>query len=105
MKLGAGGRAPGVPTEAGALQQQLHRAVAALPAEARALPVFLRGIPVVELIKAAAEGVDLLVLGSRSGGPVKRALHGSVSGAVMLEASCPVLISPSLAGAPHAVPA
>ncbi len=102
---GAGGRAPGVPTEAGALQQQLHRAVAALPAEARALPVFLRGIPVVELIKAAAEGVDLLVLGSRSGGPVKRALHGSVSGAVMLEANCPVLISPSLAGAPHAVPA
>jgi nucleotide-binding universal stress UspA family protein len=102
---GAGGRAPGVPAEADVLRDCLHRAIADLPAEARALPVFLRGIPVTELLKVAAEGVDLLVLGSRSGGPLRRALHGSVSGAVMLEAPCPVLISPSGVRAPHAVPA
>jgi nucleotide-binding universal stress UspA family protein len=91
----ATGQTAGLPTEAEVLREQLHEAVAALPAEARALPVFLHGTPAVELIAAAEMGVDLLVLGARRGGPVRRALHGSVSSAVMLEASCPVLISPS----------
>jgi nucleotide-binding universal stress UspA family protein len=86
------------------LREELHRAVASLPAKARALPVFLQGFPAVELIGAAAEGVDLLVLGCRSGGPVRRALHGSVSSAVLKEARCPVLISPSGVTAPQAVP-
>jgi nucleotide-binding universal stress UspA family protein len=76
--------------------------VAALPAEARALPVFIRGFPDQELIKAAEYGVDLLVLGSRAGGPVRRLLHHSVSSTVMREASCPVLISPSNVAAPQA---
>lgn len=52
----ASGHVPGVPTEAEVL-------------EARALPVFLRGIPATELVAAAELGVDMLVLGSRSGGP------------------------------------
>lgn len=96
----ATGQTPGMPTEAEVLREQLHEAVAGLPAEARALPVFLRGNAAVELIAAAEMGVDMLVLGSRRGGPVRRALHSSVSSAVMLEASCPILISPSGVKAP-----
>jgi nucleotide-binding universal stress UspA family protein len=38
--------------------------------------------------------LDLLVLGSRAYGPVRHALLGSVSAAVMREAHCPVLVMP-----------
>lgn len=98
----ASGHVGGIPTEAESLREQLHEAVASLPPEARALPVFLRGIPAVELIAAAELGVDVLVLGSRSGGPIRRALHGSVSSAVLQGATCPVLISPIGVKAPQA---
>jgi nucleotide-binding universal stress UspA family protein len=92
----------GVLTEAESLREQLQEAVAHLPREARALPVFLRGNPAVELIGAVELGVDLLVLGSRPGGPIRRAVHNSVSNAVLLETSCPVLIAPSGIRAPSA---
>jgi nucleotide-binding universal stress UspA family protein len=96
------GRSSAISSATAVLREELHDAVADLPAAARALPVFLHGIPSAELIAAADEGVDLLVLGSRSGGPVRRALHGSVSSAVIQEATCPVLISPSGVRASHA---
>lgn len=96
----AGGHVPGPPTEAESLREELHDAVAPLPAEARALPVFLRGAAALELIRAVEFGVDLLVLGSRPGGPIRRALHNSVSNAVLLEAACPVLIAPGQVDAP-----
>lgn len=98
----ASGHVGGIPTEAESLREQLHEAVAYLPSEARALPIFLRGIPATELIAAVELGVDMLVLGSRSGGPIRRALHGSVSSAVLQEATCPVLISPIGVEAPQA---
>ena len=75
-------------------QSQLNDAVAELPAELRALPVFERGDPVRKLLDASDAGVDLLVLGSRGFGPVMRLLVGSVSSRVIREASCPVLIVP-----------
>lgn len=78
-----------------ALRQALHKAVAELPPEARALPVFKRGWAADELIKAASTGVDLLLLGSRPGGPLKRTLHNSVSSGVILRAPCPVLVVPT----------
>ena len=81
-------------TEAEKLREALHRAVAGLPPEARALPVFLRGLPAAELLAAAERGVDLMILGSESGGPIRRAFSGSVSSAVLEKATCPVLISP-----------
>lgn len=88
------------PSEAEALRQALQQAVAALPREARALPVFLRGDPAAELIDAVANGVDMLVLGSRPGGPIRRALQGSVTDAVLGAVHCPVLIVPTaVAGA------
>jgi nucleotide-binding universal stress UspA family protein len=75
-------------------QTQLNQAVAQLPAELRALPVFERGDPVEKLLEAAEMGVDLLVLGSRGFGPVMRLLIGSVSSRVIREAPCPVLVVP-----------
>lgn len=88
--------APASPAEAelDAVRTALHEAVAALPDETRALPVLLRGAPATELVGAVKAGVDLLVLGSRGGGPVWRAFHGSVSAAVLDAAPCPVLIVP-----------
>jgi nucleotide-binding universal stress UspA family protein len=85
----------GLPAEAERLREALHMAVAELPPEARALPVFRRGSPAEELLKASATGVDLLFLGSRPGGPLRRALHNSVSDAVILRAPCPVLVVPA----------
>jgi nucleotide-binding universal stress UspA family protein len=90
--------------ELDALRTALHEAVAALPDETRALPVLLRGYPAAELVNAVKAGVDLLVIGSRDGGPVWRAFHGSVSAAVVDAASCPVLISPMGLGAPEPPP-
>jgi nucleotide-binding universal stress UspA family protein len=95
-------RGPGVPTEAEVMREMLHEAVAALPSEVRALPVFLRGFAAEELVEASEAGVDLLVLGSRGGGPLRRMLHHSVTSAVMQRAKCPVLISPAGVKAPAA---
>jgi nucleotide-binding universal stress UspA family protein len=75
-------------------QIQLNDAVAELPQELRALPVFERGDPVQKLLEDAEVGVDLLVLGSRGFGPVMRLLIGSVSSRVIREAPCPVLVVP-----------
>jgi len=46
-----------------------------------------------ELEKVCAEGVDLLVLGSRGYGPLMRVLLGSVSGHVFRHAPCPVMVA------------
>jgi nucleotide-binding universal stress UspA family protein len=94
------GFSPGAPTETEVLRQALHDAVAELPSETRALPVFMRGFAANELIDAVKLGVDLLVLGSRGGGSIRRSFRHSVSNAVLAEAHCPVLISPSGVGAP-----
>lgn len=75
-------------------QTQLNTAVAQLPQELRALPVYERGDPVEKLLEAAEMGVDLLVLGSRGFGPVMRLLIGSVSSRVIRNAPCPVLVVP-----------
>jgi nucleotide-binding universal stress UspA family protein len=75
-------------------QTRLHRAVAELDPELRALPVIEKGDPVEKLLEAAEMGVDLLVLGSRGFGPVMRLLIGSVSSRVIRGAACPVLVVP-----------
>jgi len=86
--------------EVGVLQAPLHEAVAGLPPELRALPVYERGEPVEKLLAQAAEGMDLLVLGSRGFGPVLRLLIGSVAGEVIRDAPCPVLVMPRLEATP-----
>lgn len=103
---GAGEPAQGVVAAGAAesLRLALGEAVAALPAEVRALPVFLRGYPADELIKAVDIGVDLMVLGARAGGPLRRAVHHSVSSFLLAEAHCPVLVIPDAAPTPPAAP-
>jgi nucleotide-binding universal stress UspA family protein len=96
-------QAPSVQAKAEELREQLHDAVAELPTEARALPVFLWGTPSIELVAAAENGIDMMVLGARGGGRMQRALYGGVSGTVIQEARCPVLISPAGVKAPTAV--
>ena len=76
------------------LQSLVHDAAAELPSELRALPVHEKGDPADKLLERAEEGVDLLVLGSRGLGPVKRVLAGSVCARVIRRAPCPVLITP-----------
>jgi nucleotide-binding universal stress UspA family protein len=109
-KFGASMRVVGVMTSAPALgaaaaaqvgagagpdfQTRLHRAVAELEPELRALPVIQKGDPVQKLLAEAEMGVDLLVLGSRGFGPVMRLLIGSVSSRVIRGAPCPVLVVP-----------
>jgi nucleotide-binding universal stress UspA family protein len=53
------------------------------------------GDPSGELI-LASEDLDLLVLGSRRWGPVKRLALGSTSERVIRHTACPVLIPPRL---------
>jgi nucleotide-binding universal stress UspA family protein len=68
----------------------------------RNLPVTLRrfeGSPAAMLAEASAD-VDLLVVGSRGHGPLRRALLGSVSRALTEHAHCPLVVVPRGAGAP-----
>ena len=51
----------------------------------------MRPAAILERVRA---DVDLLVLGSRAYGPIRRALAGSVSSAVVHHAPCPVLVMP-----------
>jgi nucleotide-binding universal stress UspA family protein len=89
-----------------ALQRQELAARGALDAALRALgdgvgvepEVLVGGDPASAILDAPRADVDLLVLGSRAYGPVRRALIGSVSGAVVRHASCPVLITPRVGG-------
>ncbi|HEU5062219.1 MAG TPA: universal stress protein [Solirubrobacterales bacterium] len=50
------------------------------------------GDPASEIVRACEEGVDLLVVGSRGSGPLKRVLLGSVSRQLVCKATCPVLV-------------
>jgi nucleotide-binding universal stress UspA family protein len=76
------------------LEDQLLEAVRDLPAEIRALPVRPRGIPAEELVEQAEQGVDLLVLGSRREGTLRRLALGTTTGELMRSAPCPLLLVP-----------
>jgi nucleotide-binding universal stress UspA family protein len=58
----------------------------------------IAGRPAAELSRLSTD-LDLLVVGSRSHGPVRRLLLGSTSARLVREASCPVLIVPRSAAA------
>ena len=50
------------------------------------------GHPAVGILDAARDGADLVVVGSRHRGLIKRLLFGSVSAEVVVEAPCDVLV-------------
>ena len=64
----------------------------------------LRGEPAEQISRKAADSLDLLVVGSRGYGPLRRALLGTVSGRLVREATCPVLVMPRSAVVPRRVP-
>lgn len=89
------------PVVAGAIYQagvedaraDLGATVAALPPQLSVSSRLLEGVAVLELAEAS-EGMDLLVLGSRGYGPLRRLLLGSVSARIARDAPCPVLVLP-----------
>jgi nucleotide-binding universal stress UspA family protein len=76
------------------LREQLHRVRDELPPELSVRIRLLTGIPADRVIDEAEKGVDLLVIGSRGYGPVRRVLLGSVSGDVVRHSPCPVMVVP-----------
>jgi nucleotide-binding universal stress UspA family protein len=71
----------------------LEHTVARLPQELDPEPVLLGGDVVHELITQST-GLDLLVAGSRGYGPMRAVLLGGVTGPLLREASCPVVVVP-----------
>lgn len=61
-----------------------------------AMSQIIKGSPGVSVVSAARElGCDLIIMGSRQRGAVRRMLLGSVSNYVVHHAECPVLIVPT----------
>jgi nucleotide-binding universal stress UspA family protein len=75
-------------------QEALDRALGGLPDGVQATGELLYGEVVDELSMVGERGVDLLVCGSRGYGPVRRVLLGTVSSALVRQASVPVLVAP-----------
>jgi nucleotide-binding universal stress UspA family protein len=63
-------------------------------------PVRLIGDPAAELAQHS-RGLDLLVVGARGGGFLRRALTGSVSSRLVATTSCPLLVVPRRRGSPQ----
>jgi nucleotide-binding universal stress UspA family protein len=78
-------------------EQLLADGVAEVPSDVDARAVRLSGDPAREI---AAQGLelDLLILGSRGYGPVRRTLLGGVARDVITLAPCPVVVLPRSAG-------
>jgi nucleotide-binding universal stress UspA family protein len=72
---------------------ELDEAVAQLPSDVRAEAVFVVGDPAHELAEQTAE-LDLLVTGSRGYGPLRAVITGGVTGRVLRDAACPVVVLP-----------
>lgn len=85
------------------LERELAQVLEELPAQVSGEAEVLLGRPASTLVDASRD-LDLLVLGSRSYGPIKRVLFGGVSGAVVREAACPVLVTPRSAVAERSSP-
>lgn len=89
---GAAGYTPAIPPEAGSI---VTRAVKGVDERLSATGRALSGVPAPAILAACEEaGVDLLVSGSRSHGPLARTLLGSVSRQLVHHAACPALVVP-----------
>jgi nucleotide-binding universal stress UspA family protein len=75
------------------VQEQLDKAVASVPDDVRATTVQATG-DTADLLVAQSADLDLLVMGSRGYGPLHAVLSGGVSGRVIRDARCPVIVVP-----------
>lgn len=74
-------------------QRDLDQAVGEAPPRAKARGDLLEGVPS-KVLAAAAEDLDLLVLGSREYGPLGAVFLGGVSHGLLRDAPCPVVVLP-----------
>jgi nucleotide-binding universal stress UspA family protein len=63
--------------------------------------LLVHGVPAAEIAGRAYGVIDLLFVGSHRYGPVRRALLANVSGAIVREAGCPVVVVPCAPVAPR----
>jgi nucleotide-binding universal stress UspA family protein len=77
----------------GAAQAHLDAAAALVPGEVSTESVVLHGDAALELVEQSKD-LDLLCVGSRAFGPVRRVLLGSVSSHLTTDAACPLLVAP-----------
>jgi nucleotide-binding universal stress UspA family protein len=75
------------------LRKALDDAVGGLPSDVDAEAVFLAGDPVHELVDQTGT-LDLLVTGARGYGPLRAVLTGGVTGRLLRDAKCPVIVLP-----------
>jgi nucleotide-binding universal stress UspA family protein len=87
------GRGPYLPLAREAVAEKLEAIAAELKSAPAIQTVLMEGEPAATLAERSAKA-DLLVVGSRGYGPVRRALLGSVSRTVIHSADCPVLVWP-----------
>jgi nucleotide-binding universal stress UspA family protein len=79
------------------LGERLREEVETLDSGVRAAASVVRGTPVETLSERTREGLDLLVVGSRGYGPLRRIVLGSVSSRLLETAECAVLVLPRTA--------
>ena len=89
-------RAIGVVEWRDGLRDRLREELEALDDSVEVEELILGGNPATQLAGAASE-TDLLVVGSRGYGPLRRALVGGVSNRLMRASPAPVLIVPRAA--------
>ena len=77
--------------------RELESAIATIDAEPGVEAEFTVGDPG-KLLAEASEQLDLLVVGSRGYGPMHAVMVGGVSGRLVREAACPVIVFPRSAG-------
>jgi nucleotide-binding universal stress UspA family protein len=82
------------PAQRRAAELAVNRAVASLSRDVQPQARLVAGDPVPVLETEARVGLDLLVLGSRGFGPLRRVLLGSVSSELVRQAPCPLLVVP-----------
>jgi nucleotide-binding universal stress UspA family protein len=81
------------------VQSELDAVVAELPSSITAITGRRTGEPIAELTARSAE-LDLLIVGSRGYGPLHAVIAGGVSGRLMRNAQCPVIVVPRGVEAP-----
>jgi nucleotide-binding universal stress UspA family protein len=75
----------------------LEQAIEAVPSGLAVDTLQLKGDPA-NCLETAAKELDLLVIGSRGYGPLRRILLGTTSATLMRTAPCPVVVIPRAAG-------
>jgi len=93
IAAGSGAEWPSVTAKQHA-RQLLYYVADHAPKGLRPETLLLHGHAAEQIARRAAGAVDLLFAGSRGYGPLRRALLGSVSGALVRDAGCPVVITP-----------